>query len=403
MSWRNSTIITISIVFLGGPFGDAASADDHTFELPASEILLEDCPIQIAVPESLGEVEHLEVVDLRTKSVTDAQRIGDSERCVFILQDPISAGETPKFSIQKSKNPPADKVTVSRDEGRVIMSLNDKNVLAYNVEVVSPPEGADPIFRRSGHIHPAWTPDGLIVTDEFPADHVHQHAIFSAWTKTTFEGERVDFWNQKAETGTVEHREVLDLVSGPVFGELKVRLAHVVTKTENQDVLDEVWTIRLFAIADPHFFEIESVQTCVAETPLTIDEYHYGGFAFRGAAEFFSEQGHSMVTNETSDRVEGNHSRPDWVSLFGQVSGKQCGAVMFSHPENFRSPQPVRLHPTKPYFVFSPCVLGEFSLEPGQPFRSRYAYLTFDGTPDRKRIGQLWTTFGREDALTIVP
>ncbi|MEW4487914.1 PmoA family protein [Thalassoglobus sp. JC818] len=403
MRLLNSTILLVTIALLVATLNEVTVAEDHTFKLPTSEIELADCPVQAAIPKSLKKVDQLEVVDLRTQKVTEAQRIGNSDRCVFILQDAVNAGETPEFAIRESAEPATEKVTVAREAGRVIMRLTDKNVLAYNVDVVSPPEGADPVFRRSGHIHPAWSPEGVVVTDEFPADHLHQHAIFSAWTKTTFEGERVDFWNQKAETGTVEHREVLNMVSGPVFGELTVRLAHIVTKSEDQDVLDEVWTIRLFAIADPHYFEIESVQTCVAETPLTIDEYHYGGFAFRGAGDFFSEQGHSMVTNETSDRIEGNHSRPDWVSVFGHVSGKQCGAAMFSHPENFRSPQPVRLHPTKPYFVFSPCVLGEFLLEPGQPFRSRYAYLTFDGEPDRERIDQLWTAFGREDALTIVP
>ena len=66
-------------------------------------------------------------------------------------------------------------------------------------------------FRRSGYIHPVHTPTGQELTGDYPADHAHQHALFFAWTKSSYDGRKVDFWNQAKRLGRIEFREVLDL------------------------------------------------------------------------------------------------------------------------------------------------------------------------------------------------
>mgnify|MGYP002879245777 FL=1 len=61
-----------------------------------------------------------------------------------------------------------------------------------------------------------------------------------------------------------------------------------------------------------------------------------------------------------------------------------------NHPDNFRYPQWVRLHPSMPYFVYAPMVKEPFSIEPGKPYVSKFRYLTFDGKPDLKMIEKAW-------------
>jgi len=46
--------------------------------------------------------------------------------------------------------------------------------------------------------------NGLLVTDDYPPNHLHHHGIWFPWTKTRFEGREVDFWNMGGKTGTVE-------------------------------------------------------------------------------------------------------------------------------------------------------------------------------------------------------
>ena len=51
--------------------------------------------------------------------------------------------------------------------------------------------------------------------------------------------------------------------------------------------------------------------------------------------------------------------------------------------------RPVRLHPDKPYFVYSPPVLGEFAITPDQPYRARYRLMIHDGLPDAALLDRL--------------
>lgn len=285
--------------------------------------------------------------------------------------------------------------------GMVELLCRDRPVLRYHTAVVEPPPGIDPVFRRSGFIHPVWTPEGRVVTADFPADHAHQHGLFCAWVKTTFEGRAVDFWNQAGQTGRVEHVRLVGLRNGPDSAEFTVELRHTDLTAPGgpRSVLRELWTVRGRDVPQGFLFDIDSRQTCIADSPLVVQEYHYGGMAFRGADAWFARQGQAafqFLTSEGLGRIEGNHTRPRWVAAHGEIDGAECGIAILGHPENFRHPEPVRLHPTKPYFVFAPCVLGEFRLQPGVEHRARYRYYVYDGPLDREAIEQVWEAYRQE-------
>jgi hypothetical protein len=304
------------------------------------------------------------------------------------------------------------------DDGRCLrVSAGERPILVYHHEVVESPAGLDPVYRRSGQIHPLYTPLGKIVTDDFAPDHAHQHGLFFAWVNSTFAGHAVDFWNQPGKTGRVRHLEILSTESGSAYGGFRVRLLHedVTKPDEPKPVLDEVWTVRAGAAEGCHIIDFESVQTCVAPEPLTLNKYHYGGFALRGNRAWFdsgargenapdpSRSGRSkFLTSDGKDRSSGNHTRPRWVDLSGQVEGEFAGVAILDHPGNFRFPQPVRLHPNKPYFSFSPMVLDAFDIAPGRPYVSRYRLIVHDGPPDSKTIDEQWREFARPAAGRIV-
>ena len=91
------------------------------------------------------------------------------------------------------------KLEQTKDVIRV--TLGNKPVLEY-VKTEKPiPEGVAPVYRRSGYIHPVFSPSGQEVTGDFPADHAHQHALFFAWTKSRFDDKKTDFCEIK--TGPV--------------------------------------------------------------------------------------------------------------------------------------------------------------------------------------------------------
>jgi len=284
-----------------------------------------------------------------------------------------------------------------------MIQAGGRSVLAYNHTELPSPPGLDPIFAKSGHIHPVYTPAGRLVTDDFPPDHAHQHGIFWAWVNTSFRDRKIDFWNQAGRTGRVRHERMEDIVSGPVFAQFTAVLRYEgISDSETTPVLDEKWTVRVYGAADAPLFDLESVQTCVTDDPLVINEYHYGGFALRGARDWFRQPESGFLTSEGKTRSDGNHTRARWVIAHGLTDGQPAGICILCHPQNFRAPQPVRLHPDKPYFCFSPMVLGAFSIEPGRPYVSRYRLFAFDGPARAESAERLWHDYADPPTVRVV-
>lgn len=301
----------------------------------------------------------------------------------------------------------AEPTVVCREtDGALELFSRGRLIVRYHTAIVDPPEGIPPVFRRSGFIHPVATPQGRVVTADFPPDHAHQHGLFAAWVKTTFEGRAVDFWNQAGQTGAVEHVRTVGIEQGDRSAAFTVELRHsdLTAPGGPKPVLQEFWTVRAHDAPEGFLFDIDSRQTCIADAPLVIEEYHYGGMGFRGSSQWFSAVKDQPApfefrTSAGLDRLEGNHTRPDWVLAHGRIDGEECGLAVMGHPANFRHPEPVRLHPTKPYFVFSPCVLGAFPSEPGVERRARYRYFVFDGPADAERINRVWEEFRDQAAV----
>ena len=291
------------------------------------------------------------------------------------------------------------------DDNVIRVTLRGKPVLEYVKTEKPVPERISQHFRRSGYIHPVYSPKGQEVTGDFPSDHAHQHALFFAWTRSTFDGKKVDFWNQAKQLAGVGFQEVVNVRREEKQVAFSVKHAFTVgTGDERVDALYEIWTVTVHLTPDDHFlFDIESVQQCASEKPLILEKYHYGGMALRGNIEWLKEKGdHSIkpgdlrfLTSDGKDRWDGNHTRPNWVAMSGSLDGRETTIAVMCNPKNFRFPQPVRLHPNKPYFCFSPMVTAPFKIEPGQKYVSRYRYLVTSEAADPKIINRHWRRFAK--------
>ena len=124
-----------------------------------------------------------------------------------------------------------------------------------------------------------------------------------------------------------------------------------------------------------------------------MEEYHYGGMSFRGREEWLGEVASRFLTSDGKTRANGNHTRPHWVAIEGLIDGSPCAVAIMGHPNNFRHPEPVRLHPNKPYFVFTPPQLGKFELRPGDEFAARYRYFVTDALADPTSINAVWNAY----------
>jgi len=251
-------------------------------------------------------------------------------------------------------------------------------------------------FSRTGYIHPIYSPSGRIITGDYAADHPHQHGLFFAWTKSSFRGKPTEFWNQKKQLGDIRHTESEweKAKSGKII--LESQQIFTTGKESNMPIIEETWQIEIPTKQNDYYqFDLISTQSCVTDDPLLIEKYHYGGMAIRGNDQWMEKNKNGkpiakMITSEEKNRENGNHSRPRWVTMYGPVDGEICGIVVMNHPDNFRYPQWVRLHPAMPYFVYAPMVQEAFAIEPDKPYISKFRYLIYDGTPDRNTIEGSW-------------
>lgn len=364
-----------------------------------------NCPVTVQLPAELARISAdwslWEVSGDKSVPVPSQFLAGNQQALAWVLAGETQPNSTRRFEFRPAASPapaarsddrPAEEVTVERRDEQLEVRVGSRPVLRYHVGRSLPPDGIDSVYGRSGHIHPVWTPRGQVVSDEFPPDHPHQDGIFLAYVKTEFEGRQPDFWNLRGGTGFVRCAEAIAQDGGPVCGSFRVRQEHVDAGVPGGRVaLQEFWDVRVWKTGgdDGWRFDIVSTLTCATDKPLVLKEYHYGGMAFRGARTW---RGNDAVfsTSEGKNREAGNHTRVPWVDLSGKTGDEWAGLTMFTDPANFRFPEPVRLHPNMPYFVYTPSVLGDWFVEPDRPHVSRYHYHVHDGPLAAENAARIW-------------
>ena len=304
-----------------------------------------------------------------------------------------------------SRNRTSDNVLCVNDQKRLRFSYFGRNIIQYNHAVGQPPKGITKIFARSGYIHPVWNPAGQVLTNDFPMHHKHHHGIWFPWTKTVFEGRDVDFWNMGSGKGKVEFLEFDSYGGGAIFGHFRARQRFIdlTAPSGPKAALDEVWEVRVYPFADYFLFDLKSTQTCASSSPLKLGEHHYGGMGFRGSGEWEGPgDACKFLSSDGKTRANGHKSRARWFDVTSDLEEKPTGITFMCHPENFRFPQPMRVHPKEPFFNFAPCQLGHFTIESGRPYVSRYRYYVHNGDVDPETSERMWHDYANPPEIRVI-
>jgi len=301
----------------------------------------------------------------------------------------------------------AEPITVATADGVLNVSTGGQPIFSYRMEPGPLPDGVAAVYAHGAYLHPVFTPSGKLVTADFPPDHRHQRGIFFAWTKTEFEGRHPDFWNlgkigqpDGKPTAEVRFDRLEKSWGGPESGGFLSQHRFIDHSAEApHDVLHETWEVtarRLVANGRPaNVIDLVSTQTCAGASPLKLPKYHYGGLGVRGQAAWDPVDAVTMLTSNGDDRTKGDATKAKWVYLGGLVDGAPAGMALLIHPGNFRFPQPLRLNPKNPQLCVAPSQDGDWSIEPGQAYTSRYRFVVFDGTPDAVWIEGLWGEYAK--------
>ncbi len=358
--------------------------------------------VQVPDPGTLPERPALEATDGERLPI----QLADDGTFAFILPQ-LDRGETKEFKVVSLAEESADRVLTAVEGDLVNLTLGGAPVATYRGGKGDlPREDIDAVYRRGGYLHPLMTPSGEAVTDDYPSNHVHHHGIWMAWTKTRYQGRNPDFWNMAGKTGTVEAVALDHSWSGPVHAGLDARHRHIdLTSGEPVPVLDELWSVRLWAIEDSaspyRLLELRSEQRMASEAELELPEYHYGGLGIRGNGAWDGQDRARFLTSEgVTDRNLANSKPARWIFMGGGIGQKDAGVAILSHPENFRSPQPVRVHPKEPFVCFAPQVGGDMEIKHATAYLSNYRFVVFDGAANADLLERLWNDYAHPPSIT---
>lgn len=322
-------------------------------------------------------------------------------RATFVL-DRLEAGASRHYALAPADGSTAADtggVRLEEAQGRLTFLVDGAPVATYHAAPSElPRSGIDPVYRRGGYLHPVFTPAGRLVTDDYPPDHLHHHGVWAAWTRTTFQGRRPDFWNMGDRTGTVEPVGVDTSWSGPVHAGVRARHRYVDLSADAPVVaLHETWEVTVYDLpagSRPYrVFDLTVVQETATDDSLGLPTYHYGGVGLRGHRTWNGAENAFFLTSEGKDRSNGHATRARWCHVGGLVDGALAGIAVLGHPDNYEAPQPMRIHPDEPFFNFAPSQAGDWAIRPGEPYVARYRFVTSDGPPNAADLERLWHDF----------
>ena len=224
------------------------------------------------------------------------------------------------------------------------------------------------------------------------ADHVWHKALWWSWKYIN----GVNFW-EKTQEGTepvgvkIEERD-----NGSAVISLDISY-------HEKDKPTLVKEKRVITVSSPdsqgsYRIDWEATFTPAGNKDVVFNKNSYGGFAYRGAAEYCGDkkngqQGWRFVDDE--GRIDGsNNKRCRWVAYVGIAQNvKAAGVAIFEHPDNPRHPSWWQTRNHYPYLNPSFTCKEDYTLEAGKSLALKYRVLVHQGDAGKEVLEKEWKAF----------
>jgi Methane oxygenase PmoA len=339
---------------------------------------------------------------------------GDQRSLHWMIHTGVKTVMNRTYELINAKAGTFSEIVAATDNGTLTFQSGKTNLLRYAFKTVYPAAGLDTAFRRSGFIHPLWTPHGQELTRIQPPDHHHHYGIWNPWTHVLFEKDTIDFWNIGDKKGTVRFAKFISQTDGPIYSEFEALHEHVVLKKDGSEkvALNELQTVRVYKPADnSNYFivDITSKMSCASQSPFHIVAYRYAGLGWR-ATEFWDKNNSEMLTSEGKTRDNTDGSKARWCIVQGALPGNDSGGVvMLSYPANYNQPEPLRIWDKNSnggrgdvFANFAPTKDKDWILEPGKTYVLRYRLVVFNGKFDAAKAESAWQYFAKEPEVKVI-
>jgi hypothetical protein len=361
------------------------------------------------IPDTLLDL--YEVSDKSRNPVPFQIESGDLRKLHWIVTAGNGTGEKHIFELVKGKREQEPIITASAKDGTLVIHKGDQNLLQYYFKTVYPPEGVDTAYKRSGFIHPLWSPKGQVLTRIQPRDHYHHYGIWNPWTHVQYEGDTIDFWNINSKQGTVRFSKFVSIENGTVFSEYEALHEHVVFRKGGGEkvAMNELQSVRVYpSLGNQDFFIVDfNIQlNCADESPVKLLEYRYAGLGWR-TTEKWDKNNSMVLTSEGRTRKDADGSKAKWCIVQGEIDNDYAGVVMMSYPTNYNFPEPLRIWPENQYnrgdmFAnFCPTKDMDWLLLPRHNYVLKYRFLVFNGKVEKEKAESAWFYFANPPKVIV--
>lgn len=279
-------------------------------------------------------------------------------------------------------------VTMQKEEGGLLFLENGEKILLYQTE----PKSYDGKYERCNYIHPLWNVDGVVLTEDFPIDHLHHRGIFWAWHQVWIDGKRIgDPWEIKDFKQKVTDLEFRAQKDGA--GLFKTKVTWLSDKWQKNGkripYLEESTVIKIHSKTKNYRRIDFEISLLALEKGLSIggseDEKGYSGFSVRMVLPddvLFTGRGGKVQPENTAVQS------PGYINISGSMGkeGKNAGVVIIDNPSNPGYPQPWILRAKNSMQNAAFPGNGTVSLLTSVPLVLKYSLLVYSGKMNERKI-----------------
>ncbi|MBV6641315.1 MAG: PmoA family protein [Cyclobacteriaceae bacterium] len=327
----------------------------------------------------------------------------------------LEPGQKNEFALRVAgKTEAKSPVGIKKDNQGVKLMAGSKPILNYQTAMTYPPGGVNPIYRKSGFIHPLWSPSGEVLTRIQAPDHYHHYGVWGPWTKTHINGRAVDFWNLASGEGSVRFSKLLAIEEGEIYAGITALQEHLDfgAKGEDQVAINEQLQVNAWNV-DPSGNSYMIDYTTTINSPLDsgilLDAYRYGGGIGMRMTEKWHKDNCTVLTSEGHDRLTADGTKARWCIVEGESASGRSGVLFMSHPGNRAFPEPMRVWPINAngdrgdmFFEFCPIRHESWMIEKGKNYTLKYRMVVFDGEMTPEKAEQYWKAFAHSPQAILI-
>lgn len=274
-----------------------------------------------------------------------------------------------------------DSMTVNNEHGTLVVRRGDSDMLRYRYKDVP--------FKP--YVQQLYTPGGINVLRDAPADHLHHHALMFA---VAVEG--VNFWEEHLQPGRQRHQSLKHYARAgngarPRMAGFIERLDWINPRT-GEVLLKELRKIAVCQVMGATLLTWQSqLEPPPSKRSVTLTGSRYFGMGMRFIKSM--DAGGQFLNADGKRGPEGtNGVRSRWCSYTAKAGGEPVMVAIFDHPNNDRHPA-TWFTMEKPFAYLSATLnLHKKPLEvvSSKPLVLRYGVALWDGRVEADQINELY-------------